>query len=292
MNQYIKYLVPLLVAAGGVAITAAFKPIVMSKSPATISPARWKQIQEGEIQRQTEEDDLMRPVADMVVRGDYQGALQRCRELDQEGWGPFTTHEIECLVRLGRATEGLHILQEASDRQVPAMERASFGVYASLAAHDEQALHDALTLEVRLDRTSPHGFTPDGKLVFNLPVTDSEIDAPRLLMEVACEFGRSYDRDALRFIGDEAIRRGATDYQSLSRYAEACTSNGDLRFALQLFQRALPLAGDDQARKSAAEDVRAAEFRIDYYSKIGPIDEQERWLQAKHRDQLYRQKWH
>jgi hypothetical protein len=191
---------------------------------------------------------------------------------------------------MGRPADGLALLKSTEAREIPDEIRGQIEAALAVAAHDERSLMEALAVQERYARMRAAPVGRPQLEALDAPVAHGSIPVAKRLIEVAVGFGSRYDREALELVGDEAVRRGATDSDSLIQYAALVGSNGDLRKALGIFELAARNATDGSERQAA--DLRAYDIKnIIYQFTRGQTIEQEEQRRHKKNERFYRQAW-
>lgn len=278
-----------VIVAAAIAAPSFFSSNAHTKQTFPASPAQIKAQQE----RAQREDDAraarMEPAVDLAVKGDYAGALAEFKKLDALGGEQYPRQEALCLLHLGRPSEGLRVLRSATAVDMSFACGDAVRVALAVAAHDESALMQGLAVLERNARVS--AAPPKGKeAAQNATISPHSIAVSRRLMEAAIELGRRYDRQALELVGDEAVRRGATDAESLIQYGALVSSNGDLRKARALFETASRNATDDLHRKWAEGNIYDLTNYIAITARKRSVEDEEA-RQHKKNEKFYRQAW-
>jgi tetratricopeptide (TPR) repeat protein len=190
----------------------------------------------------------MKPAVDMAVIGDYSGALKEFENLQSNGMNGLVLQRARCLFHLHRAKEGLQLLTSAPTDSMSIEIRTRWQVPLALAAGDKDALAAALSQRERIARA---GLADAEKRVatFDQRIDVRTIPVTKRLLAIAVELGRSYDREAMYLVSEEALRKGDEDAESLIQLASVAASNGDLRRSMSLYERARGIATEQDQRK-------------------------------------------
>jgi hypothetical protein len=223
-----------------------------SKSAVHMSP---EQLQLRKIERQRKADEYLakiRPAVDSAMAGDYEGALEHFKKLEEAGNGTFARQKAMCLLRLGRASDGIQLMRAARGQT----ERdRSVLLCLAVSAGDRETMLDCLAEAERSARTQA-AFGRQSYAAIEAAraarIRESEIDVPRRLMETALDLGGRYDREGLNLLGDEAIRRGEKDCDLLIQYAGALETNGQIRKCIGIY-KVVERTATDPMHKRVAE---------------------------------------
>jgi hypothetical protein len=288
----IKKIATIIVVVGAIGVVAAIlMPVrAQSASPSRMTPEERRARQEIVRQRNLERSARMRPAVDLAVAHDYAGALKEFKELDGQGTEKFARQEAECLLRLGRAKEGLVVIRSAHNNAGGIHPRYLTQTALAVAARDEDALFEALSVPERIARTvAAHG--TEGPPAYRAPIARESIPVTERLKQVAIELGRHYNRFAMHIVGDEALRRGVSDPEWLIQYASVVSCNGDTRQALALYELAADKASDEKVKLHALSSVTRLKNYISLVTRERTIEEEEERKHEANDRTAYREVW-
>lgn len=244
-----------------------------------------------EMQRQEELAERVEPAIDLVVAGDYAGALRQFGELEGEGVEGLAHDKLLCLLHLGRGPDGLAMMRSLGPQEISLGLRNRLAPVLALVAHDETALHQFLIERVRFDRLTNATSHQQNQWARTAQVDERDVRTADLLMEIACEFGERYDDEMLHVVGEEAVRRGCTDQHLLSQYAKWLELNGNLREAVAKFRALQQSATDPEVRAYASRQIYDTNNIIHQFTRGRSIEEEEQRRHQLFRDKYFRQSW-
>jgi tetratricopeptide (TPR) repeat protein len=227
-----------------------------------------------------------KPAVDNYFRGNYETALHQFAQNPVAGFG-HSWKIATCLLRLGRSDEALATFDKPVDEDP--QDYYDLRIALAVASKNERELQDAVRRAAGYRILSQTGVSFADRRKIGQPATLDSKAFAKWMMASACSFGDKYDYQTMHLVANEAMKRGATDLESLSDYAAECRSNGDVRQALSLAEKAESLASG-RDRVVAHGVVYDLKNLIYQYSKVRPIAEQEkRWHEAS--DSFYRKLW-